>query len=482
MKCSDLNELLSAYANNELSRTQREFIEEHLSSCTDCRATLADYTSVRQHLSALNDIQHTPDLKEAVMLKIKDTDASGNTRKWLRPALVSLPVIAIMIALLITQPWNGTNGPKGVLANVITASKNIQSYRVVSYSTSSHIDQPNVEPTIREEFWEFALPDRAHAIINHSYNSTSSGIVTRIEESTEFYIIGESLYYLIDNEIDMSLESNSYYYSYAGGVPTQEYTLGLLQFAFELRQLPDENIDGVDYLRYEGISKMGGIPLEIWIDKDEHLLRQTMQNYEEEKTISTNSTRYYDFNADITIEPPLTTSGELLPGWEVKNIESTVAPIPVDEAIASISGNEDWTDPVVLLKALEMMVRVTDPLAYFNALPSEAQEVLNDFISGDSQTDGITTTVVVSFGYNDGVLHYSNSGSGLDVVIDTRGISGENSGGALDSSTIVNLWDSTILATDPQSYFDALPEETQEAMVSALSDNSIFRLIMDTSD
>ncbi len=166
----------------------------------------------------------------------------------------------------------------------------------------------------------------------------------------------------------------------------------------------------------------------------------------------------------------------------MKNIESTVAPIPVNEAIASISGNEDWTDPAVIMGAMEMMARVTDPLAYFNALPSEAQEVLNDFLSGDSQTDGITTTVVVSFGYNDGVLHYTNSGSGLDVAIDTRGVSGENSGGTLDSSTIVNLWDSTILAPVPQSYFDALPEETREAMVSALSDNSIIRLIMDTSN
>ena len=367
MECSDYEELLSNYANNELSNTQREFIEEHLSDCAGCRKTLTGYTSVRQHLGALTDIQHKPDLKEAVMARIKGTNARDTTRKWLRPVLVSLPVISIMITLLIIQPWNGTNDSKGLLADVISASENIQSYRVESYSSSSHFNQPDAEPTIREEFWEFVLPDRIHAILNHAHNSISNGVVTRVEERTEFYVIGESLYYRTDNDIDLSLENNSFYFTHVRSNPSQEYIIGMLQFAFDLRQLPDENIDGVDYLHYEGISKMGGIPLEIWIDKDEHLVRQTMQNWEDEMGVSTHSTRYYDFNTDIAIEPPLTATGELLPGWEVKDMESTIAPIPVFEAIAAITGNEDWTDPDIIREALEMMGRVTDPLAYFNA-------------------------------------------------------------------------------------------------------------------
>ena len=55
MKCSDIKELLSAYANDELSRTQKEFIEEHLANCLDCRATLADYRVVRQQLTSLTE-------------------------------------------------------------------------------------------------------------------------------------------------------------------------------------------------------------------------------------------------------------------------------------------------------------------------------------------------------------------------------------------------------------------------------------------
>lgn len=53
MRCSDLQELLSAYANGELPLTQREFVEEHLASCANCRAALAGYSWVRQRLTFL---------------------------------------------------------------------------------------------------------------------------------------------------------------------------------------------------------------------------------------------------------------------------------------------------------------------------------------------------------------------------------------------------------------------------------------------
>jgi anti-sigma factor RsiW len=58
MRCSDYEELLSAYANDELSRTQREFVEEHLAGCAACRQTLAGYAGARRRLSALSAVQH----------------------------------------------------------------------------------------------------------------------------------------------------------------------------------------------------------------------------------------------------------------------------------------------------------------------------------------------------------------------------------------------------------------------------------------
>ena len=56
MKCAELKEFLSAYANNELSQLQREFVEEHLSGCADCRAILENYEGTRRQLETLQSM------------------------------------------------------------------------------------------------------------------------------------------------------------------------------------------------------------------------------------------------------------------------------------------------------------------------------------------------------------------------------------------------------------------------------------------
>jgi hypothetical protein len=227
-----------------------------------------------------------------------------------------------------------------------------------------------------------------------------------------------------------------------------------------------------------------GIPIEAWIGKDDHLIRQISQRSETAATISTYTTRYYDYNADITIKPPLDDSGGLLPGWKVASIESTTSLIPVYEAIAALTGDEDWSDPDVVREIFDMMGRVRDPWAYFYALPSQAQDALIDFITNSLQTDVVTVTTVISIGYNDndGVFNYSNSGTGLDVIINTGEVSVEGEGVTVETAEIVELWVNAILAPDPQAYFDALSEETRRDMVGALSDNSIFALIRHALD
>ena len=70
MNHKGIDELLSAYANEELSRTQRKFVEQHLSSCDDCRSTLAGYTWVRSRLASLRTTPIEANIKEATMLKI----------------------------------------------------------------------------------------------------------------------------------------------------------------------------------------------------------------------------------------------------------------------------------------------------------------------------------------------------------------------------------------------------------------------------
>jgi len=139
MNCSDLDELLSAYANGELSRTQREFIEEHLSSCADCRAALADYTEVRQQLMYLKATPSMPDLNEATMSKIRAAKyaplkADGrkgigsfipNRLNW-KTGLISILALAIVVSLAVTIPPFFKQGDKVLAAEIALNSLEVQ--------------------------------------------------------------------------------------------------------------------------------------------------------------------------------------------------------------------------------------------------------------------------------------------------------------------------------------------------------------------
>jgi predicted anti-sigma-YlaC factor YlaD len=111
MKCRDLKELLSAYADDELSRTQREFVEEHLYSCLICRTTLEEYRSVNQKLTSLREVPIMSDIKGAIIQKIKEEQVRKPLKYWLRPAL-GITAVITFIAVLLTGilEMSGTTG------------------------------------------------------------------------------------------------------------------------------------------------------------------------------------------------------------------------------------------------------------------------------------------------------------------------------------------------------------------------------------
>ena len=103
MKCKDLKELLSVYADGELSRTQKEFVEEHLAGCVDCRATLDSYRMVNQKITSLKETAAFPDLKYAIISTIKTENNKKQFRKWLRPVLAAIAIL-VFIAVVLTVP------------------------------------------------------------------------------------------------------------------------------------------------------------------------------------------------------------------------------------------------------------------------------------------------------------------------------------------------------------------------------------------
>jgi hypothetical protein len=333
MRCSDIEELLSAYANGELSRTQRDFVEEHIASCPDCRKKLEDFINVRRQLSSLRGTPVLSDIKATTMSEIKEVDIRRGVRRWLRPVLTAAPIIVILVALMIWQPWSSIPGSQSVMAKAQDAIASLQSYRVVHTG--------DAEGETYEVEIEFVAPDSYH------YLRTGD------ENNLEFILIGDEQYFkdITQSPLEIATWSPTYGYSL---LISKEYTLMMLDYLTDIQELPDETIDGTVCLHYkgtydiekqirsmyEGDSEMGippiseeeleerleewreeagTITIELWIGKDDYLIRQWIHDNQRPGDGGVQSSvmniSLYDFNEPFTIEAPVDSQGDLLFGW-----------------------------------------------------------------------------------------------------------------------------------------------------------------------
>jgi predicted anti-sigma-YlaC factor YlaD len=109
----DREELLSAHANDELSRTQTEFVEEHLRICADCRESLSNNVWVRSRITSLQETPIEADIADVTMSKIREQATGGwATSRLLRPAVVAAPSIMALVVPLVMR-LSGTGSGAG---------------------------------------------------------------------------------------------------------------------------------------------------------------------------------------------------------------------------------------------------------------------------------------------------------------------------------------------------------------------------------
>jgi len=238
MNCEDLEELLSAYTDGELVGTQRDFIEEHLASCADCEATLADYTEVRKQLLSLRAIPAIPDIKQATMSKIKGVIAPAKLRRWMRPALVGIPIIAILATVLPLYLSGSSLSPASVIAKAYAATTELESFRYVKdeYTQDSESEEP-VHSHHAEI--EYTTPDRYH--LSHKVLQSPFPKVPGLPDHYETIRIGDQVYINVPF-IVMKLEPEWF----DRMTPTKDNTMDFLNLLAETETLDDESVDGTD--------------------------------------------------------------------------------------------------------------------------------------------------------------------------------------------------------------------------------------------
>ncbi len=119
MNHSEMEELLSAYADQELTPAQREAVELHFSGCPDCQRSLAEFRLVNRHLALLADPaspygRWQPDVIAQVDRRI------GRRRVWLgfgrrlaTGAAGVLAVAALVVGLVWLLPRLSAPSPAG---------------------------------------------------------------------------------------------------------------------------------------------------------------------------------------------------------------------------------------------------------------------------------------------------------------------------------------------------------------------------------
>ncbi len=289
-------------------------------------------------------------------------------RKWLRPALAAGAAVVILAILLVTQPWGVS--PQSVMARACAATEGLQSYRMSSYTTSIFNGET------KEQTYEmaFAAPDRYHVR------------ATIDDERHELIIISDRLYRYQPDEPEGPQSSQVSVAVSPGSLLSKEYTLQILDNLANLETLPDGEIEGVECLHYRGRVDMERmieeqtasldpeqpgyeemvkameqtreqahqmkIEVELWIGKDDYLIRQMVQTTrfpDSEGQLQTSSTTltFYDFNQPIAIEPPLDASGQLLTGWQLAGSITPDSKQPVlgrsiTSSIGAQEGYNDW--------------------------------------------------------------------------------------------------------------------------------------------
>lgn len=117
MHCTKATYQLQLYIDQQLTLKQTRSLEEHILSCSDCRAEFAHLEAIAQSLNTLKFIPEPPDMHAQIMRKVALTTAQKQRRQrekqpafsLFRPSLPEILAAAFLatvatLAILLQQP------------------------------------------------------------------------------------------------------------------------------------------------------------------------------------------------------------------------------------------------------------------------------------------------------------------------------------------------------------------------------------------
>lgn len=102
MDCSGIRERLSAYIEDAVPREERVLIEEHLKSCAECSADLADLKKTIEHMKGLEEVEPPAWMTQKIMAELREEarPKKGILRRLFYPLHIKLPLEAVAAVLV----------------------------------------------------------------------------------------------------------------------------------------------------------------------------------------------------------------------------------------------------------------------------------------------------------------------------------------------------------------------------------------------
>ena len=117
MKCGQIQKMLPACLDGNLSKTETALVENHLAACDSCRASFKEYQQARQRVKKLEEVEPPPGFAQKIMARIEQEEEkkTGLFRKLFYPLHIKVPIQAVamvVVAVLAIQTYRSVESQK----------------------------------------------------------------------------------------------------------------------------------------------------------------------------------------------------------------------------------------------------------------------------------------------------------------------------------------------------------------------------------
>ena len=103
MKCEKIQEFLSPYLENELSKEEKGAVKNHLQTCSSCSSLLSNLEEIHESLAGFPELEVSQDLRKRLLaIPSKKRKFSLGLDFFLRPSLQPVLAVASVFLILIS--------------------------------------------------------------------------------------------------------------------------------------------------------------------------------------------------------------------------------------------------------------------------------------------------------------------------------------------------------------------------------------------